>query len=196
MQNMPPMLAYTLRGSTASGVAPLLIVGIGSQATRFTPANPQDDSYWFVFLDRNNPKNKVADFLVPGQNNTAIPPNVDQYMSNPNCIFALATQNLSMLHVPQGDFFNYLVKYGAGRELQRIEQLNSTLGCGSIGRPLYLLTGEGGPRGSTNPPLASYEKGSLANTEYILMSLMPLPNGQPPYSLCESYTWRAAAAHP
>ena len=80
MQNMPPMLAYTLRGSTASGVAPLLIVGIGPQAARFTPANPQDDSYWFLFLDRNNPKNKVADFLVPGQNNTTIPPNVDQYM--------------------------------------------------------------------------------------------------------------------
>jgi hypothetical protein len=62
-------------------------------------------------------------------------------MSNPQYIFALATQFLSLLHIPQGDFFDYLMKYGAGRQLQRIEQLNSTLGCGSIGRPTYVLTG-------------------------------------------------------
>jgi hypothetical protein len=173
----------------------LVIVGQGTQQTRFTPAQPLDDSYWFLFLDTNNPRNKLADFVVPGQNNTTVPSGIDAYMSNPNCIFALATQYLSMLHVPQGDFFDYLVKYGAGRELQRIEQLNSTLGCGAVGRPVYLLTGQGGPRGGTNVPPPTYEKGSVEmTTQYITMSLMPMPNGQPPYALCDGYTYVTRAA--
>ena len=190
-QNMPPMLAYTLVAATNSGLPPRALVGIGAQTARFSPANPQDDSYWFLFIDVNNPRNKVADFVVPGQNNSTVPPNVDQYMSNLNCIFFVATQYLGMNHVPQGPFFDYLTKYGAGRELQRIEQFNSVFGCGGIGRPLYMLTGQGGPRGGTNPPLASFEKASFAAVDYILMSLMPQMNGQPPYSLCESYTWNA-----
>jgi hypothetical protein len=194
MQNMPAMLAYTLRASVNQGNPPLLIVGQGTQTTQFTPAQPQDDSYWFIFLDSNNPTNKVADFLIPGQNNTSIPSGIDAYMSNPQYIFALATQFLSMLHVPQGDFFDYLMSYGAGRELQRIEQLNSTLGCGAIGRPIYLLTGQGGPRGGNNVPPPSYEKGSIDATQYITMSLMPGPNGQPPYSICDCYTYVTRAA--
>lgn len=195
MQNMPTMLAYTLRSTFYQGSAPLLIVGTGSQAARITPAKPQDDSYWFVFLDRNNPKTKVAEFVVPGQNNNQIPAGVDQYMSNPQYIFAVGTQFLSMLHVPQGDFFNYLIKYGAGRELMRIEQLNAALGCGAIGRPAYSLTGQGGPRGGDNVPPPSYEKGSVDTTPYITMSLMPMPNGQPPYALCDSYSFIAQAMH-
>jgi len=41
------------------------------------------------------------------------------------------------LHVPQGPFYDFLAKYGAGRELQKLEQLNAVLSCGSYGRMNY-----------------------------------------------------------
>jgi hypothetical protein len=81
------------------------------------------------------------------------------------------------------------VTYGAGRELQKLEQLNATLGCGSYGNVAYILTGQGGPRGGNNPPLPSYEAGSWNNAVVFEMSLMPQMNGQPPYVLCDSYTF-------
>jgi hypothetical protein len=189
MNNMPNMLAYTIRCSDYSNIPPGLTVGQGSSRVGITPTNPVDDSYWFVFLDRNNPQTKVKDFVIPGQNNTAVPAGVDAYMSNPQYIFALATQFLSLLHIPQGDFFDYLMKYGAGRQLQRIEQLNSTLGCGSIGRPTYVLTGQCGPRGGNNVSPPSYELGSITAVQYLTMSLMPMPDGRPPYGICDSLTY-------
>jgi hypothetical protein len=58
MNNMPKMLAYTIHGSDYSNSPPVLIVGQGSSKVGITPTNPVDDSYWFVFLDRNNPQTK------------------------------------------------------------------------------------------------------------------------------------------
>ena len=190
--SMPNMLAYTIRSTMFSGGAPSLIVGYGRDATAMTPANPQDDSYWIVILNAKNPREKVKEWVVPGQSNAAIPSGIDTYMNDPEYIFALATQFLSTLHVPQGDFYDYLVKYGAGRQLQRLEQLNTVLGCGSISRMSYVLTGQCGPRGKGIVPPQTYEVGSSnSNTPaWILMSLMPMPNGGPPYSLCDSYTFR------
>lgn len=187
MNNMPNMLAYTIRGSFLPNTPPYLVVGQGPSKVGITPTSPAEDSYWFVFLDRNNPKAKAKDFVVPGQNNTAVPAGVDGYMANPQYIFAMATQFLNLLHVPQGALFDYLVKYGAGRVLRRIEQLNSAFGCGSLSRPNYILTGECGPRGNLSPP--SYEVGSITEVAYLTMSLMPMPNGQPPYSICDSLTF-------
>jgi len=189
MINMPNMLAYTIRGSFSPNTPPYIVVGQGQSKAGIRPANPVDDSYWFVFLDRNNPKTVAKEFVIPGQQNTTVPAGLDAYMSNPQYIFALATQFLSLLHIPQGDFFDYLVKYGAGRELKRIEQLASTLGCGSISRPNYILTGQGGPRGGKNYPPPTYELGSVTATMYFTMSLMPMPNGQPPYSICDGLTY-------
>ena len=189
MANMPNMLAYTIRGSFYPNLPPRLLVGQGATKVRIEPTQPADDSYWFAFLDRNNPKTLVKDFVIPGNNNTNVPAGVDAYMSNPLYIFVVATQFLSLLHIPQGDFFDYLMKYGAGRELQRIEQLNSSLGCGSLGRPNYILTGQCGPRGGGNYPPPAYEVGSVSKTKYITMSLMPMPNGQPPYAICDSFTF-------
>ena len=188
--NMPNMLAYTIESGSYSGGAPFLIVGQGSTATGIKPQNPQDDSYWIVILDSMNPKNKVKEWIVPGSNNSSVPADLDNYMSNPQYIFAVVTQYLSTLHVPQGDFYDYLVKYGASRALQRLEQINTVLGCGAYSRMNYLLTGTCGPRGGGNPSPPSYELGSTgSNTLLLLMSLMPMPNGQPPYAICDSYTF-------
>jgi hypothetical protein len=189
MQDMQNMLAYTIQSGSYSGGRPFLIVGQGRTATSMTPQNPQDDSYWIVIIDSMNPQNKVKEWVVPGSNNSSVPADLDSYMSNPQYIFAVVTQYLSTLHVPQGDFYNYLVKYGAGRALQRLEQVNSVLGCGSYGRMSYLLTGTGGPRGGGNPSPPSYELGSTSGPVLSLMSLMPLPDGQPPYAICDSNTF-------
>ena len=97
------------------------------------------------------------------------------------------TQYLSTLNVPQGAFYDYLAKYGAGRELQRLEQINTSLGCGYITRMSYLLTGQCGPRGTYPPP--SYELGSTSQSVLFLMSLMPRPDGKPPYAICDSNTF-------
>jgi hypothetical protein len=187
MESMPPMLAYTIYGSIHSGSIPSIAVGQGPGKQRLRPDAPADDSYWIVILDGNDPKKKVHEFIVPGQNNTAVPAGLDTYMSNPGYIFAVVTQYLSTLNVPQGPFYDYLAKYGAGRELQRLEQINTSLGCGYITRMSYLLTGQCGPRGTYPPP--SYELGSTLQSVLLLMSLMPRPDGKPPYAICDSNTF-------
>ncbi len=189
MQNM---LAYTIRSTlyTGNANAPYLVIGQGSNATSMRPQNPQDDSYWIVIINAKNPREKVKEWIVPGNNNSTVPPGIDTYMNDPDYIFAVATQYLSTLHVPQGAFYDYLVQYGAGRELQRLEQVNTVLSCGSYSRMSYILTGQCGPRGPKIIPPISYEIGSITNSPaLLLMSLMPMPNGGPPYSICDSYTF-------
>ena len=188
--NMPNMLAYTI-SSTLYAAPPSIIVGYGKNATYMRPDSPQDDSYWIVFLDAKNPRVKVKEFVVPGNNHTGIPPGVDTYMNDPDYIFTIATQNLSTLHVPQGDFYDFFVKYGAGRGLQRLEQISTVLSCGTYSHMAYILTGQGGPRDPKLPPPISYELSSTnsAVPALLLMSLMPMPNGGPPYSICDSYTF-------
>lgn len=187
MPSMQNMLAFTIQSTLVSNWAPSVVVGLGNKSTTFRPQTPVDDSYWILILDDTNPNNKVKDFVVPGSNNTAVPAGLDQYMSSPQYIFAVVTQYLSMLHVPQGDFYDYLAKYGASRELQRLEQINSVLSCGSYSRVSYILTGQCGPRGTG---AVSYEIGSTRNSELLLMSLMPGSGGKPPYSICNSYTFK------
>ena len=189
------MLAFTVQSSSFAGVPPYIVVGQGSTKTEIKPAAPANNSYWFVFLDARNPANKVAEFVVPGTNNTAIPPGVDQYMTNPAYLFAVVTQFIATQDLPQGDFYNYLVKQGAGRELQRLEQILTTVGCGMFGQLSYVLAGQCGTPDSGSP---AYEiSGTSQQPAALLMSLMPMLNNQPPYSLCNSYTFgtQPQAAH-
>jgi hypothetical protein len=48
----------------------------------------------------------------------------------------------------------------------------------------YILTGQCGAPGQL-----TYERSGLSDSSLLLMSLMPLPSGQPPYSICDSYTF-------
>lgn len=190
-KNMQNMLAYTIQSSLYSGSSPSLIVGSGSNGTGMKPANPQDDSYWIVILNAKNPREKVKEWVVPGTSNTAVPAGLDTYMNDPDYLFALVTQYLSTLHVPQGAFYDFLAKYGASRELQKLEQVNTVLSCGSYSRMSYILTGQCGPRGANIIAPPSYESSTFSGTmpAMLLMSLMPMPNGGPPYSICNSYTF-------
>ncbi len=189
--NMPNMLAYTVQSSLYSGGKPSVVVDYGKNATWILPNQPQDDSYWIAFLNAKNPREKVKEWVVPGQNNSAVPPGIDTYMNDPDYIFVVATQFLSTLHVPQGPFYDFLTKYGASRALQRLEQMSTVLSCGTYSRMAYILTGQAGPRGPKLPPLSTYEMSSTSTSvpALMLMSLMPMPNGAPPYSICDSYTF-------
>jgi hypothetical protein len=186
MASMPPMLAYTIRSPLQAGVPPFIRIGQGQSAQVLRPNQPVDDSYWIVIMDANKPATKVQDWVIPGQNNTAVPSNLDQYMSNPAYLFAVVTQYLSNYNVPQGAFYDYLTAHGAGRELQKLEQISShtQTGYGLFAHVSYVLTGQGGPTAN-----GAYERSSFTDATLLLMSLMPLPNGQPPYSICDSYTF-------
>jgi hypothetical protein len=187
---MPAMLAYTIQSTLYSTGRPSLIVGFGRDATYMTPASPQDDSYWICILNAKNPREKVKDWVVPGTSNSTVPPGIETYMNDPDYLFAVATQYLSTLHVPQGPFYDFLTKFGAGRELQKLEQLNTVLSCGSYSRMSYVLTGQCGPRDPKKPSPPSYEMGSYTNQPVLMMmSLMPQANGGPPWSICDSYTF-------
>jgi hypothetical protein len=189
------MLAYTVQSTPWANNAPSVTVGIGRDSTGMRPANPQDDSYWFCIINAKNPREKVKDFVLPGTSNSTVPAGIDTYMNNPDYLFAVATQYLSTLHVPQGPLYDFLAKYGAGRELQKLEQVNAVLGCGGYGRVGYVLTGQCGPRKPGEPAPPSYEVGSFfGHQAMLLMSLMPGMNGAPPYSICDSYTWRSPPA--
>lgn len=61
-------------------------------------------------------------------------------MSDPGIIFVVTTKQLSLKHVPQGDLYGYLAKYGAGSELQRLEQLSETLDPAHWSLGGYVLT--------------------------------------------------------
>ena len=184
MAGMPPMLAYTIRAPLQTGVSPFIRIGQGQSAQVVRPNQPADLSYWIVILDANKPATKVQEWVV--QNNTTVPSNLDQYMSNPGYLFAVVTQVLANGQVPQGPFYDYLAAHGAGRELQKLEQISShtQTGYGLFSRVSYILTGQCGATGNV-----AYERSSFTDAALLLMSLMPLPDGQPPYTICDSYTF-------
>ena len=184
MTGMPPMLAYTLRApiQTNAGYA-LIRIGQGSSAQVLTPNQPKDMTYWIVILDANKPASIVQQWVT--QDNRTVPSNLDNYMKNPAYLFAVVTQVLSNGQVPQGPLYDYLTAHGAGRELQKLEQLSSyTLPpYGLFARVSYVLTGQCGPGG------IAYERGSFTDPGVLELSLMPQMNGQPPYSICDGYTF-------
>jgi hypothetical protein len=186
MGDMPPMLAYTIRSPVNTGAAPYIRIGQGNTSVVVKPNVPADNSYWIVILDANKPTTKVQEWVIPGQNNTTVPSNLDQYMSNPGYLFAVTTQVLGNYSVPQGAFYDYLAAHGAGRELQKLEQTSSHTqsGYGLYNLVSYILTGQCGASGQL-----TYERSGLSDSALLLMSLMPLESGQPPYSICDSYTF-------
>jgi hypothetical protein len=175
---LPEMLAYTI-SSTIDDSYPFPTIGIGPKPAYAVlgPSTPQKNSYWFCVLDAQNPLTKVTDFVLPGTSNTTVPAGLQQYMENPAYIVTLATQSLNVFNVPQGALYTFLVNHGAGRELQRLEQWNVTLGSGQSTNVSYVLSTQGGKFG--------YEQGSERHPVRYMMSL----KGGPPYTLCDAYTF-------
>jgi hypothetical protein len=187
-------LCFTIQGGGVSNINPRIWAGHPATGTaishRSTRAALPADCYWIAILDAFKPSRLLNEFVIPGSNNSMVPDELDAAMGDPDIIFVVTTKQLSLQHVPQGDWYDLLVKYGAGSELQRIEQLSATLNPAHWSLFGYVLTGEGGPRGGSNIPPPSYELSTITQSATILtMSLMPMPDGQPPYSLVDSYTF-------
>lgn len=186
MATGPNMLAYTIK-PTQTGDYAKVVVGQGSGKKSFDANSQNANIYWWYFLSNQDPHNMVHSVTVPGSSNTTVPSGIDTYMNNPDLLFGVVTQQLNSTHLPQGPLFDYLVSYGAGNGLRMLEQANATLGCGYLGTVTYALIGQAGPRGPYPP--ASYEAASLFKPALLQVSLMSLPNGQPPYSIIETYTF-------
>jgi hypothetical protein len=186
-------LAFTIQGGGVGNLSPGIFAGdpaTGITLRHKTTNDLPKEYYWIAILDANQPGRLVTDFLIPGSSNSTVPAGLDVYMSSPRNLFVVATKQLNLQNVPKGDWYDYLVKYGAGSELQRLEQLSTTLQSGVIAFVGYVLTGSGGPRGRSNIPPPSYELSNITESPTILaLSLIPMPGGQPPYSLIDSYTF-------
>jgi len=188
-------LAYTVRSSNNDNVSPAIVIDVGRNETVIKPASPMPGSYWIAFLDANNPRIKVKEWVIPGKDHSVVPAGIDTYMNNTNYIYAIATQSLWVFQIPQGPFYDFLAKYGAGRELQRLEQINAqgtVLTCGGYDKVSYCLTSLCGPRGGPNPAPPSYEVSGTYESNLpaiLLMSLMASPSGGGPYSMMDTYTW-------
>lgn len=187
----PVRLGYSITSSNAQVEVPFIMVGVQGNATPIKPANLPLGSYWIVILSAKDPKQKVKEWVVPGKDHSTVPADLDSYMSNPDYIFAVVTYGIGSAWVPQGAFYDFLVKYGADRELQKLEQINIITFSGSYSSVSYILTGQCGPRTPAPPP--SYEASSVYHNTpaIILMSLQSLPSGQPPYGLLDTYTFKA-----
>jgi hypothetical protein len=186
------MLAFTIQGGGASDLMPGIGIGYPDNTTaaivpRTTKADLPDEFYWVCLLDNYRPGLIIVDFIIDGSNYSTVPPKLDAALSDPEIIFVVVTKSLSLQHVPKGDFYNLLVKYGAGPELQRLNQLSTTLYPGGFKRAGYVLTGAGGKRGGTfSPP--SYEASTITEPATIVAMSLMQSSGQQPYTLIDLYT--------
>src|SRR5438270_12044583 len=106
---MSPMTTYTNLSNIQpqADVRPWIRIGQGPTAQLLTPNQTVNDSYWIVIMDPNKPATKVQEWVVPGQNNTTVPNNLDQYMSNLASLFAEVTQSLPNGQERQASFCYY-----------------------------------------------------------------------------------------
>jgi hypothetical protein len=190
-------LAYTITAPLQDNVIPAVRIGSGwpsNTETTLYPAGHVNNSYWIVILSAQNPSQRVKEWVLPAAN--AVPPSgIETYMDNPAYIFAVVTQALWTINVPLDAFYNFLAKYGAGAQLQKLEQIHSVFGYSGFGRMGYILTGPCGPRTPVAP--SSYEIGAYNYATaakpmlpaLLLLSLESLPTGKPPYGIIQSYTW-------
>ena len=184
-------LPYAVKSAFDGGNRPAVVVGkkFGSHpnATTFLPPpNAPTNSCWILIISANDPRKKVMDWVLP--QNSTVPGDIGPYMDNSGNIFVVATNALEHSNLPQGALYDFLVKYGGGKELQMLEQYAASLGYIKYNVVSYVLTGTCGPR--TKPPAPSYEAASCTDIPaFLLLSLMSAPNGGPPYGIADNYSW-------
>jgi hypothetical protein len=188
MANGQIALAFTVKVPVDQYDTAVAVVGQGTNQQGFATGTQDPNLYWWFFLSNQNPLKLVYQLIVPGTSNSTVPSGIDSYMSNPDLIFGVVTQQLGSIYLPQGDLYNYLATYGASDGLQMLEQANSSLGCGYLGSVGYAMVGQGGPRNVPFPP-PTYEVATIFNAGLIEVSLVSQPNGQPPYGIVDEYTF-------
>ena len=110
-----------------------ILVAYGQQSVQ--PPSLQPNQYWFVVFDRSS-LNVV--YNVASGDGTSVPNGLAQYNTD-QYILVLTTYVLSIVNLPQGDLYDFLIDNGAGRQLNRLIQINNQIGCGQIGSLAYAL---------------------------------------------------------
>jgi hypothetical protein len=110
------------------------IVSIGSNYLQLGYGTP--NLYWAIVVDRTD-LTVVANFTF--SNNANVPPQLAPYQNNAQYMLILSTMQVSSTNLPVGNLYSFLVNNGAGKELQRIEQIYAALNCGTWGNLGYVL---------------------------------------------------------
>jgi hypothetical protein len=163
LKNVPLTITATLQNDSDAQMA------IGRERIPL-PGKPSSyvGGYWVAVVDRRSLKvvyNKVLDSY-----DTA--PDIGNYNTSDYMLFT-TTMWLGTGHVPQGAFYDFLMDNGAGAQLQRVCQLNNTLGCGTWSTVAYCLAGVLGPG---LPATRGVEMGSIGSSDYaIIMTATLVP---------------------
>jgi len=109
-------------------------VAIGSNTLQIGYTTP--NLYWALVVDLTD-LSVVQNFTF--SDNSDVPAQLAPYENNSKYMLILSTMQLSSINLPVGNFYNFLVSQGAGKELRRIEQIYAALNCGTWGNLGYTL---------------------------------------------------------
>lgn len=115
------------------------VMSVNKTQTFTQQRNKTGIQYWV--LDRFNPTAAplYSYFQEPvNYKLDTVPPGIDQYVDD-DYIIIVATQGIFITQVPQGELYAFLVKIGAGSQLEMLEQLNTYYACGFTGKVGYTL---------------------------------------------------------
>ncbi|NOT50045.1 MAG: hypothetical protein HOP10_02065 [Chitinophagaceae bacterium] len=129
---MASNVPLTIQTGVTQNYGSYIVIGSNALALNYQLQN----IYWAVVVDRSN-LNVVQNFTFTDNQN--VPSQLTPYIGNPQYILILTTQNLSSTNLPAGNFYQLLVKEGAGVQLQRLEQIYEALSCGTWGWMGYTL---------------------------------------------------------
>lgn len=163
---MPSNVAMSVLGA---GGAPIdntvAYITVGNE--RLRTGNITHNTYWLVTWDRR-------DLKVVGnesfQSNSEIPASAKPYVGNPDYFFALVTFNISGTNLPTGEFFDFLVKAGAGTALTNMEQIFEQIGTASLNWPSYILVTTMEPGVGDGLEAVSYQGGGAV----LALQLVPV----------------------
>lgn len=151
--------SFSINSSTA--------VAIGSNLNY--PQAPTGGRHWWLVIDLSN-LNVVASVAPPA--GPTVPTSVAPYLAKGGYLVVFASVVCNFAQVPQGAAFSALKDLGAGYELDRLEQINNTLGCGFFTNYCYVLVGT-----TDDDGLPGFEQFSYDSTSILTLSLLPITVG-------------------
>jgi hypothetical protein len=131
------------------------------------PGDPDQVCFWFVVVDMTNNLNVVA--TAVGTNNSTVPPAIASLAGNPNLYMFVCANVQRSYNLPHGDLYTFLKKAGSGPGLDRLEQIVTQLGTGSVVFFSYVL----GATLADNDGVG-FEAWSLNHSAILAMQFMPM----------------------
>lgn len=105
--------------------------------TQYTTNNDSKSGIQYWVLDRYNPTSKPL-YSVFQESMDTVPAGIEQYVDD-DFIIVVATQGIFITQVPQGALYAFLVRIGAGSQLEMLAQMSTYYACGFTGKVGYTL---------------------------------------------------------